>query len=130
MTSHWSLTGIAAGAAVILFSGFAIPAPAQPGRGRDGPPRVCAYFENANFQGRRGQAGEGQVVAWIGAAWNDRISSIECHPDCALVGSEHIDFGGARRRFPGRTPFVGPAWNDRISAVRVICRPEQGGRIH
>lgn len=130
MAKLWRLRGIAAGVALTTCLGCAVPVPAQPGRGRDGAPRICTYFEHADFQGRRGRAGEGQVVAWVGREWNDLISSIECHPDCALEGFEHIDYGGERRRFPGRTPFVGPAWNDRISALRVICRPERGGRIH
>lgn len=85
----------------------------------------CTWFEHANFGGRRGEARHGTRLNWVGAAWNDRISSVACHEDCRLIGSEDINYTGARRTFHGNVAAFGPDWNDRISALRVVCL---GGR--
>jgi len=105
-----------------ILSALSAPLPAQPRRG-SAAGGECAYFADANYQGQRGvqRAGENP---WVGDAWNDRISSVQCDPDCVLEAYEHIDFGGARERFRGNVGFVGPAWNDRTSSLRVSC----GGR--
>lgn len=111
------------------------PLQAQPRRGGG----ECSYFEDANYQGRRDTLREG-ANRWVGEAWNDRISSVQCDPGCTLEAYEHIDFGGARERFRGNVAFVGPVWNDRASSLRVICGgrdwarddargPEHGGRF-
>jgi hypothetical protein len=99
------------------------PLPAQPQRGGGGRGE-CSYFADANYQGMRGTLRDGAETPWVGDAWNDRISSVQCDPGCTLEAYEDIDFGGARERFRGNVGFVGPAWNDRVSALRVQC----GGR--
>ena len=117
------LLGLGAGA--ILMAGLLAPTSAQSQRGGGGGGRgECIYFADANFQGMRGALRDGGETAWVGDAWNDRISSVQCDPGCTLEAYEDIDFGGARERFRGNVGFVGPAWNDRASALRVQC----GGR--
>lgn len=83
--------------------------------------RGCAYFENDGFAGRRVDVREGTSVEWIGAPWNDRISSIACAGGCRLIGYENINFGGARRNFTGAVTEAGAGWDNKISALRVIC---------
>ena len=83
--------------------------------------RGCAYFENANFTGRRGELRENASAEWVGSAWNDRISSVACHPGCRLVGYVDINYGGQRRNFSGAVADLGAGWNDRISALRSVC---------
>jgi hypothetical protein len=83
--------------------------------------RGCAYFENAGFAGRRADVREGASVEWIGAAWNDRISSVACASGCRLIGYEHINYGGTRRNFSGAVAEAGAGWDDKISALRVVC---------
>lgn len=81
----------------------------------------CAWFEHADFGGRRGEAPGGARLNWVGRAWNDRISSIACHEGCRLIGSEDINHTGAQRTFRGNVAALGAQWNDRISALRVVC---------
>lgn len=81
----------------------------------------CVWYEDANFAGRRGEAQGGAHLNWVGRGWNDRISSIACHEGCRLIGSEDINYTGARRTFRGNVGALGPDWNDRISALRVAC---------
>lgn len=100
----------------------------QPQAGDVAPPEIgfrgCAYFEDARFGGRRGEAREGAYIEWLGAVWNDRISSVACAPGCRLIGYETINYGGARRNFAGAVADLGSTWGDRISALRVTCAAE------
>ena len=112
-----------------VVMGAAAALGAQPsGTATDFPGNGCTYYADANFSGQSGEAGEGAEVPWVGGPWNDRISSIACAPQCALIAYEHIDFGGQSIRFAGNTRFVGPQWNDRISALRVSCRGSGAAR--
>lgn len=96
------------------------------GRGRYGgrPGRaasVCTFYEHAQFAGRREEAGAGPVE-FVGQAWNDQISSLECRPGCSVTVFADANFAGQSQRFEGRVGFVGPHWNDRISAWQISCR--------
>lgn len=138
---NWLLAfaiGLAGGASLTLTAtAWASDPPAPSGHGAHGAapsapaepavpgPEIafqgCAYFEDAGFGGRRVDVRENSAIEWIGAGWNDRISSVACHAGCRLVGYEHINFGGARRNFSGAVADVGPGWDNKISALRVIC---------
>lgn len=111
-------------AGVALSVATLAPLTAQPPRGGGGGRGECTYFADANYQGMRATLGDGGETPWVGEAWNDRISSVQCDPGCTLEAYEDFDFGGARERFRGNVGFVGQAWNDRASALRVQC----GGR--
>ena len=87
--------------------------------------RGCAFFTEAGFHGRRGEARAGDSLEWIGDSWNDHLGSVACHPGCRLFGFVDVNFGGARRVFAGATADVGPEWNRRISALRVTCEPAE-----
>jgi hypothetical protein len=82
---------------------------------------VCTFYEHAQFAGRREDAGEGPV-AFVGQAWNDQISSLECRPGCSVTVFVDANHAGPSQRFEGRVGFVGPFWNDKISAYRITCR--------
>lgn len=114
------LASFAAGAALAVAA--LAPLPAQPWReGRDRTGGACTYYADANYQGMRATLEDGGEIASIGPVWNDRLSSVQCDPGCALDTFEHVNFEGARERFRGDVAFVGPAWNDRASALRVQC---------
>ena len=95
---------------------------AQPGRGGGSPVPACTVYEHADYAGERWALGRNDSQAFVGRRWNDRISSVECRPGCALVAHEDANYRGRQIRYEGRTRFVGPQWNDRISAFRVDCR--------
>jgi len=86
--------------------------------------RGCAYFENAGFAGRRADMRAGESAEWVGAAWDNRISSVACASNCRMIGYADTDYGGGRRNFTGAVADVGTAWNDRVSAARVVCTEE------
>lgn len=111
-----------AGAAVTFIS---INAGAQSPRGPGSPGGRflgCTVYRDANYQGPREFARDGDAPAFVGQAWNDQVSSLRCDPGCTLEAYEHADFAGLREIYRGDVAFVGPAWNDRISAWRVNCR--------
>lgn len=129
--------GLAAGALLALSAAMAADPPRRPpaashGGGhsaRPAAPQVpgpeiayngCAYFENANFTGRRVDVRAEANVEWLGREWSDRISSVACHSGCRLLGYEHVNYGGARRSFSGAVAAAGPL-DEKISALRVIC---------
>jgi len=89
----------------------------RPSRGRS----ACTFYEHAQFAGRSEEAGEGPLD-FVGPAWNDQISSLECRPGCAVTVFADANHTGPSQRFEGRVGFVGPFWNDRISAWRIACR--------
>ena len=75
------------------------------------------YWESAACY----EAGQDEV-AFVGPAWNDQISSIQCRPGCAVEAFADANYAGLRQRFEGEVGFVGPFWNDKISSYRVTCR--------
>lgn len=83
--------------------------------------RGCAYFEDAGFAGRRGEIREGAPAEWVGADWDNRISSVACASQCRMIGYGDINYGGGWRSFAGAVADVGTGWNDRISALRIVC---------
>lgn len=83
---------------------------------------ACTVYEHAQYGGERWVLGRNESIGNVGRRWNDRISSVECRPGCALIAHEDVDFRGRQVRYEGDTRFVGPQWNDRISALRVECR--------
>ena len=101
--------------------------PSQPGEGVVPigiPARSCLAFDETAYNGRRLEVHDGVAFEYVGAGWNDRISSIACAPGCRLIAYQTIVFGGARASFTGSRPMLGPVWDDRISALRVACDGE------
>ena len=106
---------------------------AEPGEGAGPagiPPRACLAFDEAAYNGRRLEVHSGVAFEYVGAGWNDRISSIACAPGCRLIAYQTIVFGGARASFTGARPRLGPGWDDRISALRVACDGEAAAAHH
>ena len=124
---------------VLLIGALAAPSPAQDSRWRpwtgyepttqpgEGvvpigiPARTCLAFDETAYNGRRLEVHDGVAFEYVGAGWNDRISSIACAPGCRLIAYQTIVFGGARANFTGSRPRLGPVWDNRISALRVAC---------
>lgn len=94
------------------------------------PARSCVAFDDETYSGRRLEARDGVAYEYVGARWNDRISSIACAPGCRLIAYQTIVFGGARASFTGARPQLGPVWNDRISALRVACDGAHADAAH
>ena len=63
------------------ISSYRVGGPFQVGDGRRG--RVC-FYEHWDFSGNRFCADQGQSAAFVGQAWNDRISSIQVGPGATL----------------------------------------------
>ena len=102
----------------------ALPVQAAPAEGASGAKANgpgCWYYSEANFQGARAEI-VGGAAASLGDDWNDKISSLTCHPLCTLTAFDQPDQAGTQKKFSGDVRFVGDAWNDRISALSVTCR--------
>ena len=81
----------------------------------------CWYYSEAGFQGERAEIVDGDDLANLGDSWNDKITSISCHPLCTLTAYENEGHGGAQKRFNGDINNLG-AWSDKISSMSVTCR--------
>jgi hypothetical protein len=111
--------------ALVAAAALAPPAQAAPAEGASGAKANgpgCWYYSEANFQGARAEMVGGGAAASLGDDWNDKISSLTCHPLCTLTAFEQPGQAGSQKRFTGDVRFVGDAWNDKISALSVTCR--------
>jgi hypothetical protein len=82
--------------------------------------RGCAYYQDANWQGKWRSITGGTRRLDVGKSWNDLISSFSCSPSCRVVAFAD-DFKGQRAEF-GTTAYVGDAWNDKISSMIAVCQ--------
>lgn len=82
----------------------------------------CIYYEHSEFRGANMAIKQGVITYYVGGAWNDKISSIACHPSCSVMVYEHRDFQGASDLFGDWTHYVGGKWNDRASSLVAVCR--------
>jgi hypothetical protein len=82
---------------------------------------ACTVYEDINLGGASREIRPGAAMTFVGAQWNDRISSIACEPGCTLMAYEHADYQGARQVFADVVNYVGDGWNDRISSLDTIC---------
>lgn len=82
----------------------------------------CTLYEHAGFAGARIEVRADDAMSAMRPGWNDRVSSLQCAPDCEVVAFEHNDYGGEARTLRGATPNLGTDWNDRISSLRISCR--------
>lgn len=111
------------GAAVVvsaIFSAFgaASPTAAQPAD-RAGE-AVCVVYEHAGFKGDRLRLTEGQRFDRL-RSWDDRISSVQVSPGCALRLGEDDGFAGRSLSFSEDAPYVGALWNDAASSIACGC---------
>lgn len=109
-----------------LLAALALPlqaqaAPAEGSGAKAGGPG-CWYYSEANFQGTRAEINGGGARASLGDDWNDKISSLTCHPLCTLTAFDQADGTGTQKKFSGDVRHVGDAWDDKISAMAVTCR--------
>ena len=108
-----------------ILSLIAVAAPAASAAepaAKGGNARGCWYYGDANFQGPRAEIVEGSGAATLGADWNDKISSLTCHPLCTLTAYDGENQTGAKKTFNGDVRSIPAAWNDKISSMSVTCR--------
>lgn len=82
----------------------------------------CWYYDQAGFQGARAKIIPGDDAATLPAEWNDKISSLTCHPLCTLVAYDGENRSGSKKSFTGDVRSIPAAWNDKISSMSVTCR--------
>lgn len=100
-----------------------VPQPQPQPQPPQAPPinfRGCAYYQDANWQGKWRSIPGGTRRLSVGPTWNDLISSFSCSPACRVVAFTD-DFKGQRVEF-GTTAYVGDAWNDKISSMIAVCQ--------
>jgi hypothetical protein len=105
-----------------LSASATAPASASEPAAKGGSARGCWYYGEANFEGPRAEIVEGSAAATLGVDWNDKISSLTCHPLCTLIAYDGENQSGAKKSFNGDVRSVGDAWNDKISSMTVSCR--------
>lgn len=83
-------------------------------------------YQHSNYRGssiiyrnNRTCSGYQHSVAFVGAGWNDRISSARAYSGCNhSVHYEHRDFRGASRDCGTACSYIGDAMNDKTSSIR------------
>ena len=92
----------------------------------------CEVFEHKNFSGQFialernqsmprlvGELGHAQV----GAALNDRVSSIKVGSQCLVVAFADEEYRGGTATFgPGEHPTMPEGWDNQISSLRCNCQ--------
>ena len=115
--------GIAAAALACTLAGVAR---AEGPLGTNGGPTLnfkgCVAYEHIDFGGHTFTIRGNYDLSWIGGRWNDKVSSIACHPSCSITAWADRDFRGDSKIFYPNTSYVGDEWNDRISSAKVRCR--------
>jgi hypothetical protein len=106
---------------IALAAPTAMPAGAAPAA-KSGSGLGCWYYGEANFAGPRAEIVEGGPAGNLGADWNDKISSLTCHPLCTLTAYDGENQTGAKKNFSGDVRTIPEAWNDKISSMSVSCR--------
>ncbi len=78
---------------------------------------IC-FFEHVNYQGQSYCASADS--AWVGSAWNDRISSVRVPAGYRVVLFEHINYGGRSVTLTADTASLVPLnSNDFASSFRI-----------
>ena len=80
---------------------------------------VC-FFEHVNYQGASYCAGADS--AWVGSAWNDRISSVRVQAGYKVQLFQHINHGGGSTTLSAdNANLVGLGFNDAASSYKVTA---------
>ncbi len=119
--------GLRRGFVVLVASGMCLPAwaggpIASSADHVDEGAHACAFYEHINATGKKLYLDGGRAFRYVGSAWNDKISSIQCGRNCSATTFQHRDYGGARSTWTGNILYVGDSWNDQISSIQVTCR--------
>lgn len=87
------------------------PAPAP------GPaPKVC-FYANQNYGGASFCVNAGTNSAFVGAAWNDRISSIRVFGGAQVTVCKHNNYAGTCKTYANNRPTIG-TMNNQISSYQ------------
>jgi Peptidase inhibitor family I36 len=89
------------------------------------PAKAC-FYEHENYKGASFCTDEEQ--SWVGAAWNDRISSVKISSGLRVVMFEHSAFGGRSMVIDGDTRSLAAGrFNDLASSFKMLAM-SLGGR--
>ena len=88
---------------------------------------LACFYADANFQGDSFCAGADS--GWVGAAWNDRISSLKVQNGYQVQLFNDINYGGVSKTFSGDTAYVGNDFNDLASSFKIVKTGSSGGAI-
>jgi hypothetical protein len=116
------------GAAALLSMSDAQARRAELARPGEGPTinfYGCILYEHQNFGGHTFTIRGDYDLSYIGDRWNDKVSSIACHPRCTFTIYADRDFRGARLITGGfpHVKYIGDDWNDRVSSAKLRCFP-------
>ena len=75
------------------------------------------FYENANYEGK-GFTVKGSTE-YVGDELNDKVSSVNCDGECALLVFEHRDFGGQARLYDSSQLSL-PQFNNKLSSALVL----------
>jgi Peptidase inhibitor family I36 len=86
----------------------------------------ACFYEHEGYRGASFCTDKDQ--GWVGAAWNDRISSVKVAPGMRVVLFEHVSFAGRSITIDTNVPnLVANAFNDAASSF-MLQRVDLGGR--
>lgn len=92
-------------------------ATAQARVGAAGEASVC-FYERTNYQGASFCTTSNS--AWVGASWNDRISSVKVKTGYKVQLFEHINYGGGSVMLTADTPsLVARSFNNKTSSLKI-----------
>jgi hypothetical protein len=89
---------------------------------------TCALlYSGENFGGDLYTVEGGADIGELGAAWDDRVSSLRVLPGCRLRVWENAGKKGDHRSYVAErrareVSWIGEAWNDQISSLTCACR--------
>lgn len=78
---------------------------------------VACFHENSGFQGSVFCSDADS--AWVGSAWNDRISSVKVRPGYQLTLFEHINHGGRSLVLTGDSATLPAGFDNLASSFRI-----------
>ncbi|NJK43762.1 MAG: hypothetical protein HC933_05310, partial [Pleurocapsa sp. SU_196_0] len=80
---------------------------------------VC-FYENANFGGERFCSDK--ESNWVGAVWNDRISSVKVASGYQVVLYQHTNFGGTTVKLTGDNANLSNVGFDNVTSSFVVSK--------
>lgn len=80
--------------------------------------RAC-FFTGNNYSGQQICVTGRENIAFVGNAWNDKISSVRVYNGASVTMCKHANYEGFCRTTNRNEPALGPWLNNEISSIRV-----------
>ena len=94
------------------------PQAPEPNWQQQNQPRAC-FFTGTHYSGRSICVTGNRTIAYVGDAWNDRVSSVRLYNGASVTMCQNNNYGGYCRTTHRNEAALGPYLNNRISSVRV-----------